>query len=434
MERAFSEAAWADSLAKLPTADAASLGAAARERRPAPSHVVYGGAHLFSTQTIDKLEQIARSGFATYLPDGDALAAVFGVAPSHAEEIHRRVEAQLRREPVADCRIDFEDGYGPRSDDEEDAHASAAGEAVAMLVAAGRLGDRLIGVRCKRLAGGNGLRAVRTLHRFFDAAKVPVRVTVPKVETVDEAAAASALVAALERAYGLPEQGCVLELMAETPAFFSEGIPKLHAIAAAASGGGRPVAVHLGSYDLTAGAGVPFLAQRPDHPILDHARTALALAFGTSDVELSDGATTTLPIAPHKQPKSNEERMQNAQVVTAAFRQHASDVAHALRFGIYESWVLHPMQLISHRVAQTHFFIEALPSARSRLARFLEGEARASRVGAEFDDAATGRGLLQFFVRAAALGMLDDDDPLLAETRLRFGGVSTRDGGGLRTM
>jgi citrate lyase beta subunit len=428
MESAFSEAAWAETLTKLPTSEATSLGAAARDRRTAPSHVVYGGAHLFGTQTIDKLEQIARAGFETYLPDSDALAAVFGVAPAHAEEIHRRVDAQLRRQPVADCRIDFEDGYGPRSDEEEDAHASAAGEAVAALAATGRLGDRLIGVRCKRLAGASGLRAVRTLHRFFDAAKVPVRVTVPKVESVDEAAAASALLAALEHAYGLPEHGCVLELMAETPAFFSEGIPKLHAITAAAGVRGRPVAVHLGSYDLTAGAGIPFVAQRPDHPILDHARTLLALAFGGHDVELSDGATTTLPIAPHKQPNSDDERVQNAQVVTAAFRQHASDVAHALRFGIYESWVLHPMQLVSHRVAQTRFFVEALPGARSRLSRFLEGEARASRVGAEFDDAATGRGLLQFFVRAAALGIVDDDDPLLEETRRRFGVASGRGG------
>ncbi len=425
MESAFSEVAWAETLKKLPTSDATSLREAARERRPAPSHVVYGGAHLFSAQTIDKLEQLSRNGFATYLPDGNALATVFGVTPSHAEEIHRRVDAQLRRQPVADCRIDFEDGYGPRSDEEEDAHASAAGAAVAALVAAGRLGDRLIGVRCKRLAGGSGLRAVRTLHRFFDAAKVPVRVTIPKVETVEEAAAAAALLAALEQSFGLPEHSCVLELMAETPAFFSEGIPQLHAIAAAATARARPIAVHLGSYDLTAGAGIPFVAQRPDHPILDHARTLLALAFGGSDVELSDGATTTLPIAPYKQPNSDDERMQNAQVVAAAFRQHASDVAHALRFGIYESWVLHPMQLISHRVAQTQFFVEALPGARSRLSRFLEGEARASRVGAEFDDAATGRGLLQFFVRAAALGIVDDD-PLLEETRQRFGDASGR--------
>jgi hypothetical protein len=86
------------------------------------------------------------------------------------------------------------------------------------------------------------------------------------------------------------------------------------------------------------------------------------------------------------------------------------------------------MQLVSHRVAQTRFFVEALPGARSRLSRFLEGEARASRVGAEFDDAATGRGLLQFFVRAAALGIVDDDDPLLEETRRRFGVASGRGG------
>jgi len=431
MDGAFSEATWANALELLPTTDANTLGAAARARRAPPSHVVYGGAHLFHDKTLSKIATIAREGFATYLPDGAAITRIFGTAPEHADEVHRRVAAQLEDAgAVADYRIDFEDGYGHRSDDEEDRHATAAGETVAAFRS--QPATTLLGVRCKRLAGGTGLRAVRTLHRFFAAARTTVRVTVPKVESVEEAAAAAALVRALEKAYGLPEYACPLELMAETPAFFSEGIPKLRAIARAASEGGRPVAIHLGSYDLTAGAGIPFLAQRPNHPILDHARTLLTLAFGGSDLELSDGATTTLPIAPHKRPTTESERMQNAQVVAAAFRVHADDVTHALRFGIYESWVLHPMQIVSHRVSQTAFFVAALPGARERLSRFLEGEARASRVGAEFDDAATGRGLLQFFMAGASLGVVAAEDPLLEEMRRRFDGATPR--AGLETL
>ena len=38
---------------------------------------------------------------------------------------------KLRREPVEDFRIDFEDGYGNRPDAEEDQHAKLAAEEVA---------------------------------------------------------------------------------------------------------------------------------------------------------------------------------------------------------------------------------------------------------------------------------------------------------------
>ena len=38
-------------------------------------------------------------------------------------EIYQKTLDKLEREPVEDFRIDFEDGYGFRSDDEEDGHA-----------------------------------------------------------------------------------------------------------------------------------------------------------------------------------------------------------------------------------------------------------------------------------------------------------------------
>ncbi len=41
----------------------------------------------------------------------------------HAATVRERVADKLRREPIEDYRIDFEDGYGNRSDEEEDGHA-----------------------------------------------------------------------------------------------------------------------------------------------------------------------------------------------------------------------------------------------------------------------------------------------------------------------
>ena len=48
-----------------------------------------------------------------------------------AHTIYERVIEKLRREPVEDFRIDYEDGYGNRPDAEEDGHAAAAAAEVA---------------------------------------------------------------------------------------------------------------------------------------------------------------------------------------------------------------------------------------------------------------------------------------------------------------
>src|SRR5690348_10236173 len=93
-----------------------------------PVHVIYGGAHLFRAETCQKLGLIAQRTFTEHAPDAGALAAVFGLPPELAERVYPRLEAKLRTGPVEDFRIDFEDGYGVRSNEEEDAAAEAAGE------------------------------------------------------------------------------------------------------------------------------------------------------------------------------------------------------------------------------------------------------------------------------------------------------------------
>ena len=46
------------------------------------------------------------------------------------------------------------------------------------------------------------------------------------------------------------------------------------------------------------------------------------------------------------------------------------------------------------------FFLEGLPAASERLANFVAKAAQATLVGDVFDDAATGQGLLNYFLRA----------------------------------
>ena len=86
-----------------------------------PVHTVYGGAQLFAPDTTAKLGAIALRTLREYAPDAATLAAAIGLRPDLAERIYPRIVDKLEREPVEDYRIDFEDGFGSRSDAEEDA-------------------------------------------------------------------------------------------------------------------------------------------------------------------------------------------------------------------------------------------------------------------------------------------------------------------------
>ena len=52
------------------------------------------------------------------------------------------------------------------------------------------------------------------------------------------------------------------------------------------------------------------------------------------------------------------------------------------------------------------FFLGGLPPATARLKNFIEKAAQATLVGDVFDDAATGQGLLNYFLRARNCGAI----------------------------
>jgi hypothetical protein len=70
------------------------------------------------------------------------------------------------------------------------------------------------------------------------------------------------------------------------------------------------------------------------------------------------------------------------------------------------------------------FYGRALPGSIARLATFLDRAAQASRVGAMFDDAATGQGLVTFFLHGCACGAIDDAE--LAAAGLDVDAMSSR--------
>ena len=391
-----------------------------------PVHTVYGGAHLFRSDTARKMGGVARSILDAYAPDAETLDGTFGLTerfgdaarPPFAATIRARVVEKLEREPVEDFRIDFEDGYGVRPEIEEDGHAQAAAEQMADGWRAATL-PPFIGIRIKPMSQELHRRSLRTLDLFITAllrrtsGQLPSNfvVTIPKIMAPGHVAAVASSCDALERARRLRRGSIKLELMVETPQSILDagGSSALRSLVAA--GRGRVTGAHFGTYDYTALCGITAAWQHMRHAACDFAKHMMQVALAQSGIRLSDGATNVMPIAPHRGTRlSDAERAENADVVHQAWRRHFDDVQHSLVNGFYQGWDLHPAQLPSRYAAVYAFFLAARPAATARLRNFVDKAAQATLVGDVFDDAATGQGLLNFFVRGLSCGALTLDE------------------------
>ena len=398
------------------------------ERRQ-PVHTVYGGAHLFRADSARKLGALALTALEEYAPDARSLHEALQFEPgsgdplAFAATVRSRVVEKLRREPVEDFRIDFEDGYGHRSDAEEDAHAQAAAQEAAAGLEAGTL-PPFIGIRIKPLSGELHGRSLRTLDLFVTALcratsrRIPQNfvVTVPKIMAAGQVAAVARAAAALERRLRLPAGVLRLELMVETPQSIlaPDGTSALRSIVAA--GGGRVTGAHFGTYDYTALCGITAAWQHMRHQACDFAKHMMQVALAQTGVMLSDGATSVMPVAPHRaapgRPLTNSERAANRAAIHRAWKIHFDDTGHSLVNGFYQGWDLHPAQLPTRYAAVYAFFLAARPAATARLRNFVDKAAQATLIGDVFDDAATGQGLLNFFARGLSSGALTLDEAL----------------------
>ena len=144
--------------------------------RRQPVHTVYGGAQVFKADTAPRLGALALRALEEYAPDPATFASAVGLPDRLAPKISERVLEKLRREPVEDFRIDFEDGYGNRPDAEEDGHAAQAAREVASGLSAGTLPPS-IGIRIKPFTEELKRRSLRTLDIFLtellDAGRPP---------------------------------------------------------------------------------------------------------------------------------------------------------------------------------------------------------------------------------------------------------------------
>jgi citrate lyase beta subunit len=392
--------------------------------RRQPVHVVYGGAQLFRHDSAPKIGAVARRTLQEYAPDAAALARVIGLDREEdadfASTLYDRVVEKLNAEPVEDFRIDFEDGYGNRSDAEEDGHAASCAEAVARGMTEGTL-PPFIGIRVKSMAEETRRRAVRTLDVFLTtlvgaAGRLPDNfvVTLPKVTSAAQVEHFCDVLERLEAGLGLPAGALRFEMMVETTQSITgpDGHAALPRLLDASRG--RMQAAHFGTYDYTAACGITAAHQRMGHPACLFALHAMQVAFAGTGVWLSDGSTAILPVAPHRatggEALTDLHEMQNRESVHRAWRLHFDDVSRSLGNGFYQGWDLHPAQLVTRYAAVFAFFLGGIDAAAERLRNFVEKAAQATLVGDVFDDAATGQALLNFFLRAINSGALTEEE------------------------
>jgi len=417
-----------------------------------PVQTVYGGAQLFKADTAKKLGLSALAALDEYtsdfvdfanalqFPGYEALPKTRNQIKSIEKQlkkgsaknkhkfswlaytIYNRVCEKLRREPVEDFRIDFEDGYGHRPDAEEDFDA----ERTAAEVAQGMSEDILppfIGIRIKPFTEELKTRSIRTLDIFISTliqkteGELPNNfvITLPKITVPEQVEALVSLLKILENKNGLAPGSLKFEVMVETTQAIinSQGQSVLPLIVAPAEG--RCTGAHFGVYDYTAGSQITAAHQVMDHPVCDFARHMMKVAFTGTGISLSDGATNVLPVGPHRPGKNGKaltagQKRENRAVVHAAWRLGFSHIQHSLRHGYYQGWDLHPAQLPVRYAAVYLFFLEGLEAASTRLKTFVEKAAQATLVGDVFDDAATGQGLLNYFLRGINCGAISLDE------------------------
>jgi hypothetical protein len=284
-----------------------------------------------------------------------------------------------------------------------------------------RLLPPFLGIRIKPFSTELHQRSLRTLDLFVTsvaarAHRLPANfvVTLPKITSPQQVAALARVLGLLEKKTKLPKGGIKIELMIETTqsVLSPDGSAAVRALALAAQG--RCTGAHFGTYDYTASCNITAAHQRMDHPACDFAKHVMQVSLAGTGVALSDGATNVMPVGPHRGAGggalTSEEIHENVVAVHRAWRLHYDHIQHSLAGGYYQGWDLHPAQLPTRYAAVYAFFLDGLHAASARLKNFIDKAAQATLVGDVFDDAATGQGLLNYFLRGLNCGAITEEE------------------------
>ncbi|MFE2579833.1 DUF6986 family protein [Streptomyces sp. NPDC059378] len=359
-----------------------------------PVHTVYVPGDVFEAGTVRSWGDRALAALDEHAPDAASFAAVLGLDDALAEPVYARVRTKLEHEPVEDLRVDFEDGYGPRPDAEEDEAAARAARLIAQAYEDGTAAPYM-GIRMKCLEAAVRDRGIRTLDVFLsglaEAGELPggLVLTLPKVTYPEQVTAMVRLLEAFEKARGLPPGRIGFEIQIETSqaVLAADGTATVARLIRAAAG--RATGLHYGTFDYSACLGVSAAHQASDHPAADHAKAVMQVAAAGTGVRLSDGSTNVLPVGPAEQ-------------VHDAWRLHYGLTRRALARAYYQGWDMHPGHLPTRYAAVFAFYRESFERTAARLARYVH------RAGGDvMDEPATAKALSGHLLRGLDCGALD---------------------------
>ncbi len=446
MNKTFSDSQLKNIFSRLEKSDSAFRPSPLAFRNPV--HVVYGGANFFKADTPQKLGAVALKSLETYapnfvefaramwLPGADSLPVYDGAvenlefqlignekkaksenfAAYFSWTVYNRTIEKLSREPIEDYRIDFEDGYGFRTDAEEDSHCISASNELAAAFKE-RKNTPFCGFRIKSFQPETYKRAVRTLDLFLTnllektGGILPANfvVTLPKITRKEEVEILVELLDEFEKRSDLENGAIRIEIMIETPQAIVSETGEIALRSLVEAGRGRVNSAHFGAFDYTASFGISGIHQHLQHDACVFARQMMQISLAPLNIRLSDSVTTEMPVPIYKSEGLTKEQTKgNVRAVHAAWRKHYNNVTNSLINGFYQSWDLHPAQLAARYAAVYAFFLESKDSQGKRLKGFIEKAARANLTGNVFDDAASAQGLLNFFIRALNCGAMNE--------------------------
>ena len=363
---------------RLAGADAA-LAAGYPGERPGrqPVHTVYVPADLYDAGLVPAYGAAALAAIDEH---GSAFAELVG-----DDDLVARVRAKLVSEPVEDLRVDFEDGYVRKSDDDETADVQRAATALASSQAEGRAAP-FGGIRIKCFEAPLRSRSIRTLTSYVDTLREAGGdlagwvVTLPKVTSVDQVEAMLHVAETLDLRF---------EVQVETPQSILGPDGTALVARMVHVGGPRLTGLHYGTYDYSAFCGIAAAHQSLEHAVADHAKLVMQAAAAGTGVRLSDGSTNVLPVG-------------DTGAVVSAWHNHHRLVRRSLEHGFYQGWDLHPAQLPTRYAATYAFYRDGLDSALDRLEAYV-GQVE----GGIADEPATARALGRYVLRGLDCGAVD---------------------------
>ncbi|MDQ0603762.1 citrate lyase beta subunit [Streptomyces canus] len=356
-----------------------------------PVHTVYVPGDAFAADTLRSWGDQAHAALDEHAPDAASFAAVLGLSDELAEPVYSRVRAKLAREPIEDLRVDFEDGYQGKDEDQDAARAAR------LIAEAYRNGTAApyMGIRMKCMETAVRDRGIRTLDIFLtgllEAGGLPegLVLTLPKVTYAEQVTAMVRLLEEFEKARGLEPGRIGFEIQIETSQSIlaTDGTATVARMIQAAEG--RATGLHYGTFDYSACLGVSAAYQASDHPAADHAKAIMQVAAAGTGVRVCDGSTNVLPVGPTAK-------------VHDAWRLHYGLTRRALSRAYYQGWDMHPGHIPTRYAAVFAFYREGFEQAAARLARY------ANHTGGDvMDEPATAKALGGYLLRGLDCGALD---------------------------